>query len=133
MHNLLFVLDCMVENNIQPIFTNIQFCDWIILDNLENQIICSVENDLKCLVFCFLFLENLFKDFYTHLFHNRKKFITNFQIFCNILFLFVWQCVLFNFGNITIFDESNQFLKNRINVVEVFCFQLVLNVSHTSI
>lgn len=133
MYNLLLVLDCMVENNIQPIFTNIQFCDWIILDNLENQIICSVENDLKCLVFCFLFFENLFKDFYTHLFHNRKKFITNFQIFCNILFLFVWQCVLFNFGNITIFDESNQFLKNRINVVEVFCFQLVLNVSHTSI
>lgn len=50
MHSFLFVLYSVVENDIEPRFTNIKLRDGVVLDDLQNEIIRPVECCLEGLV-----------------------------------------------------------------------------------
>lgn len=52
-NSFFLILDCMIKNDIKPCLTNIKLRDWIIFDNLHNQVVGSVESSFKCLVLYF--------------------------------------------------------------------------------
>jgi hypothetical protein len=55
MYNLLLILNCMVKDYLQPSFTDMQFGNWIVFDDLEDEVIGTDEDNLECIIFCFLF------------------------------------------------------------------------------
>ena len=59
MNCILLELNSMIQNNMEPIFTYIQFSDTIAFDDLPNEVVSLIEDSFKCVVFFFFFLVDL--------------------------------------------------------------------------
>ena len=74
----LFVLDGMIEDNGEPVFTNVQLCDLIVLDDLKNKVVGSVEDGFEAIIFIFFVLIDFFQNHLPHRAQNFKQFIAYF-------------------------------------------------------
>lgn len=50
MHSVFLKLNGVVDDDLQPFLTDIEFCDGIILDDLPDEVVGSVEHRLQRLV-----------------------------------------------------------------------------------
>lgn len=78
MYNLLLIFDGVIQNNVKPILADVQFGDWIIFNNLEDEIVSSLEDSFECIILCLLFLINLLQYFEAHFLNNFEQLLTYF-------------------------------------------------------
>lgn len=126
MDSLLFIFDGMIEDGFKPIFAYVEFGDGIVLNDLEYEIIGSIENFLECIVFKFIFLIDLLQDFLTHQSEYFEQFVAYFQIFGDILFLLIRKSILFNIVGIAFLDKNNQHFQQLIDKVKSLCLHFLL-------
>jgi hypothetical protein len=53
--DFLLVFYCVVEDYLQPSITDVEFGDGVILDDLEDEVVCADEHYLECVVLGFFF------------------------------------------------------------------------------
>lgn len=90
MDSVFLELNSMVEDDIQPVFTNIQLGDPIAFDDLPDEVISSIEYCLQSLILLLIAFIDLIQNFSSNLSNNRKQNPTNLQLHTHILQFLHW-------------------------------------------
>lgn len=90
MHSILFQLDCVVDDHLQPLLANVELCNWVVFDDLPDQVVGPVEDRLQCLVLSLEGFVDFLQDLLTDLSDNRKQFSAYLEIHADILKFLIW-------------------------------------------
>ena len=107
MDGVFLQLDRVVYDHLQPLLTDVEFCDWVVFDDLPDQVVGSVEDGLQCLIFSLEGFVDFLKNFLSNLSDNGEQFGAYFEIHANILKFLIGQHFCLDIGKTAVFDEGN--------------------------
>lgn len=126
MHGVFLKLNSVVDDDFEPFLADVKFGNWIVLDDLPNEVVGSVEDRLQCLVLSFQGFVDFLKDLLADLPDYREQLRANLQVHADVLQLLVGQHFSLDVRKTAVLDKRYQFLQSKVDMLQLLRFYLLL-------